>query len=255
VTNLIVLRASPDWMRFDLDASRPWLRSVGLAEDLLTRFVPLWDTHFAVDYRSFRSAMKALSLETYRAVKDAALVEEGGVPGDLPAQAQIVFVDDDDWLSPDLFERVAIPANTDGLLWGSVRVGGVFPWTRTADLDRTVQKRPIGSRIYTNNYMVTAGAIARFGRDALFEHTDAQRLFRSGAFAAAISPLYLSAAVKHPCCTLSAKALIDDPDFLRDPRGHIAALIPTLVPPDYAPDLAWLAEPLARFRALLQTAL
>jgi hypothetical protein len=252
VTNLIVLRASPDWMRFDLAASRPWLRSVGLAEDLLTRFVPLWDAHFAVDYRSFRTAMKALALDSYRAVDGAMLVEGGGVPDGLPPEAQIVFVDDDDWLAPDLFARAAIPADADGLSWGSMRVGHVFPWTRTADPARTVQRRPIGARIYTNNYMVTADAIARFGQPALFEHTEAQHLFRSGRFVAASSPLYLSAAVKHPCCTLSARALIDDPDFLRDPRGHIAALIPTLEPPDADADLHWIAAPLARFRALLQ---
>src|ERR1700749_259564 len=102
--NLLILRASPDWASFDIERSRDFLKSLRLPEALIVEFAALWGRHFKVDYRGVRGELKALALETYNAVRDAALVRHQDWDGTAPDGGRIAFVDDDDWMAPGLFE-------------------------------------------------------------------------------------------------------------------------------------------------------
>ena len=126
-TNLLILRASPDWNTFDMESSRGFLRSLHLPEDLVIEFAALWEKHFKADYRSVRAQLKALALQTYGEVRQASLLRHEEWDGMGQPGGRVAFVDDDDWMSPSLFE--SLPAATsaeDGVRWGSLRLGRNF---------------------------------------------------------------------------------------------------------------------------------
>src|ERR1700761_9363980 len=102
--NLLVLRASPDWSTFDIESSRVFLRSLRLREEIIIEFAALWERHFKVNYRDVRAQLKAIALETYKAVRQASLVRHQDWDGSAPFDGRIAFVDDDDWMAPALFE-------------------------------------------------------------------------------------------------------------------------------------------------------
>jgi hypothetical protein len=249
-TNLyIALRASPHWRSFDIEETRPFLRRVGLPDTLLVDFVAVWDATFTLDYRSLRAAFKDLSLASYDAVSGAERIDGAALRGlALGAEDRVVFVYDDDWLAPDLLARLPAPAGEDGLRWGSLRVGLAF--------DATVPNigfcdaRPLSPIVYTNNYAVTGAELAKAGLDAVFEHTDADAAFRRPDYAVANVPAWLSCALKHPCSTVSAKALMAG-GFFADPVSpvlHFKSLLAAAAPP---PGADWLAGPLAGLRAVM----
>jgi len=251
--NLLVLRASPDWTSFDIERSRPFLKALRLPEDIIVAFAALWDRHFKVDYRGVRAQLKALALETYDAVRQAALVRHQDWDGSAPPGGRICFVDDDDWMAPNLFESLRAPASgEDGVLWGSLRLGRVFAPDGYAV--PIVQHRPLDHIVYTNNYAVTARALQRLGRTALFEHDAAQRSFDRPDFVIAASRQYLSCAVKHPCCTMSVNYLMSQESFRADPRREMAAFVAGLEALALDGLEPWLRGPFTRFRRVMADA-
>lgn len=251
--NLLILRASPDWSTFDIERSRDFLRRLRLPEDLVIEFAALWERHFKVDYRSVRAQLKALALQTYNDVRQASLLRHEEWHGDGQPDGRVAFVDDDDWLSPGLFE--SLPATTsgeEGVRWGSLRLGRVFASNGYAE--PPIQRRPLDRVVYTNNYAVTARALRRLGRAALFEHDAAQKSFDQPDFTLVTSEKYLSCAVKHPCCTMSANYLMSLDDFRSDPRREMSKFMESL----YAMPLdgmeEWLKEPFALFRRVMTDA-
>jgi hypothetical protein len=251
--NLLVLRASPDWATFDIERSRDFLKALRLPEDLVIEFAALWARHFKVDYRDVRAQLKAIALETYNAVRQAALVPHQDWDGSASADGRIAFVDDDDWMAPDLFERLPAPiAGEDGVRWGSLRLGRVFgPDGYAVPI---VQRRPLDRVVYTNNYAVTAKALRRFGRAALFEHDAGQRSFDQADFALTASQHYLSCAVKHPCCTMSVNYLMSQPSFRADPRKEMTDFMAALDAMRLDDRDAWLSEPFDQFRRMMADA-
>jgi hypothetical protein len=251
--NLLVLRASPDWVTFDLESSRDFLRSLRLPDDLVIAFAALWDRHFKVDYRGVRAQLKAIALETYNAVRDAALVRHQDWDGGVPDGGWIAFVDDDDWMAPGLFEDLPAAApGVDGVRWGSLRLGRVFAADGYAV--PIIQRRPLDRIVYTNNYAGTSKALRRLGRAALFEHDAAQRSFDAPDFALAASQRYLSCAVKHPCCTMSVNYLMSQPDFRADPRREMTDFMATLDAMRVEDMDAWLQTPFRQFRRVMADA-
>jgi hypothetical protein len=251
--NLLILRASPDWSTFDIERSREFLKALRLPEDLVIAFAALWDRHFKVDYRGVRAQLKALALETFNAVRQASFVRHQDWDGNAPPDGRVAFIDDDDWMAPGLFESLPTPAaSEDGVRWGSVRLGRLFaPNSYGGPI---IERRPIDRIVYTNNYAVTARALRRLGRAALFEHDAAQRSFDRPDFVLAASPQYLSCAVKHPCCTLSVNYFMSQDGFRADPRREMADFMAGLdtLPLDSLED--WLRQPFARFRQVMADA-
>ena len=251
--NLLILRASPDWNTFDLESSRGFLKSLHLPEDLVIEFAALWDKHFKVDYRSVRKQLKTLALQTYDEVRQASLLRHEEWDGKRPPGGRVAFVDDDDWMSPGLFE--SLPATTseeDGVRWGSLRLGRIFALNGYAE--PPIQRRPLDRIVYTNNYAVTARALRRLGRAAVFEHDAAQKSFDQPDFTLVTSEKYLSCAVKHPCCTMSANYLMSLDDFRSDPRREMSAFMESLnvVPREGMEE--WMRKPFAQFRQVMTDA-
>ena len=251
--NLLILRASPDWNTFDIERSRGFLRALRLPEDLVIDFAALWQKHFKVDYRSVRAQLKTLALQTYDDVRQASLLRHEEWDGEGQPDGRVAYVDDDDWMSPSLFE--CLPATTsgeDGVRWGSLRLGRVFGPNGYAE--PAIQRRPLDRIVYTNNYAVTARALRRLGRAALFEHDAAQKSFDRPGFALGTSEKYLSCAVKHPCCTMSINYLMSREDFRSDPRREISKFMESVyaMPLDIMDE--WLKKPFVQFRQVMSDA-
>jgi hypothetical protein len=251
--NLLILRASPDWNTFDIEQSRGFLRSLRLPEDLIIEFAALWGKHFKVDYRSVRAQLKTLALQTYGEVRQASLLRHEEWDGNGEPGGRVAFVDDDDWMSPGLFE--SLPATTpgeDGVRWGSLRLGRGFAPDGYAE--PPIQRRPLDRIVYTNNYAVTAPALARLGPDAFFAHDAAQKSFDRPDFTLVASEQYLSCAVKHPCCTMSANYLMSREDFRSDPRREMSKFVETISAMRLDGMEEWLRKPFAQFRQVMTDA-
>lgn len=252
--NLLILRASPDWLTFDLESSRDFLRPFGLPENLIIDFATLWKNHFKLDYCSVRAQLKALALETYAGVRRASLLRHQDWDGRLGPDRWVAFVDDDDWMSPGLFENLPSAVfGRDGVRWGSLRVGRLFAPNGYGE--PIIQRRTLDSTVYTNNYAVSAAALGRLGRTALFEHDAAQRAFDRADFALIPCEKYLSCAVKHPCCTMSANYLMKLEGFRSDPRREMSLFMDAVdaVRLDAMDD--WVRQPFAQFRAIMADAI
>lgn len=251
--NLLILRSSPDWTTFDVESSRGFLRSIGRPEDLIIEFAALWSRYFKVDYRSIRAQLKTLALQTYREVRHASLVRNEEWDGATESDRWVAFVDDDDWMCPALFESLpTATSGTEGARWGSWRLGRVFVPNGYAG--PIIQRRPLNRNIYTNNYAVTLRALRRFGRAAVFEHWTAQHTFDRRDFALAGSDQYLSCAVKHPLCTVSAEYLMSLESFRSDPRQEMAHFMASLDGMHLDDMEEWLRRPFTQFREVMTDA-
>jgi hypothetical protein len=240
-------------MNYNIESSRDFLRARNLPEELVIEFAALWNVHFKVDYRSVRAQLKALALRTYKEVRGAVFLRHEEWDGSGDPEGLVAFVDDDDWMSPGLFE--SLPARTsgeEGVLWGGLRLGRVF--AANGYSQPIIQRRPLDHIVYTNNYAVTPRALHRLGNAALFEHFVAQAAFDQPDFALSTSEMYLSCAVKHPCCTVSAKYLMSLDNFRADPRREMSRFIEA-VGATRLDDLAeWLREPFVHFREVMADA-
>jgi len=251
--NLLILRASPDWINFDINNSRLFLRSTGLPEDLVIEFSSLWDRHFKIDYRNVRAQLKTLAFETFNAVRHASLLRNEEWDGTGKPGGRVTFVDDDDWMSPGLFE--SLPTTTcgeEGVRWGSLRLGRIF--AANGYTVPIIQRRPLNRIVYTNNYAVTARSLRRRGRFSFFGHDAAQYTFDQPDFALITSENYLSCAVKHPCCTMSANYLMSLESFRADPQREMLDFMESLAAayPDSIEE--WLRKPFTRFREIMADA-
>jgi hypothetical protein len=251
--NLIILRSSPDWINFDLESSRAFLKSSGLPENLVIDFAALWNRHFKVDYCSVRAQLKELALQTFKDVREASFLYHEMWDESEECEGRIAFVDDDDWMSPELFE--SLPEKTsgeDGVRWGGLRLGRVF--AANGYSEPIIQWRPLNRIVYTNNYAVTSRAVNRLGSAALFEHGAAQAAFDQPDFALVTSDIYLSCAVKHPCCTSWANNLMPIDGFRVDPRRELSRFMDAVDAMRVEDTPMWLREPFAGFRQIMAEA-
>jgi hypothetical protein len=267
-SNYVVVRHSPDWLSFDPEASRAYCLSNRMPETLIIDFMAIWDAAVAIDYRRFRFRLKEIAQQTLVSVEGGRIIGDAAfrqltLAGEVPPDALVVFIDDDDWLAPHLFSRLrelaVAGAGVDGFRWGSVRLGRDFKWTLDADanfaLHPTVALRPIDQRtIYTNNYAVSGAALGRLGIDALCEDFDAHEQLDSGRFAPATVAQYLSCANKHPASTLAAYFLLGSENFRRDPRADIGRWSEGVMSVPLPVDLAWMEAPRQQLAALLADA-
>jgi hypothetical protein len=238
--NFIVLRQSPDWLTFDLDATRSFCTRVGVPENMIIDFVKQWDSTLNLDYRKFRHAMKQITLSSIAACSDSALVSSADLRA-LNERDLIYFTDDDDWVMPDLFAVLHSYDIQDGFLWGSIRVGPG---------PAVVEKRAFSNTIYTNNYCVTGRVVRRLGLDAVFEHSGANNNFNSGLFAPTKIERYLSCANKHPCCTVNIK---HDPDF--DLCVGMARFLEQLSNPTFDEETSWARPYISELKRTVSAAL
>jgi hypothetical protein len=253
--NYLVLRNSPNWLSYNDRQSRDFCTRFALPENTIIDFIAMWDAALDVDYRLFRHIMKGTSLANFRQVHDSIFLEHVDFramalePDDL-----IVFVDDDDWLAPDLFTHLRDAPGQDGAKWGSVRVGPVFSHSPETPAHGVLYDRPIDDVLYTNNYATTGHSLIRLGLEQLFEHRDAQRQFDVGAYRPNTVPQYLSAANKHPCSTMAVLFFLSFEPFRRDPRTEISRFAEALARSSPEPNVHWIAEPFQKLHDLVEAA-
>jgi hypothetical protein len=254
--NYVVLRNSPDWLSYSNQQSRDFCVRFALPENTIIDFISIWDVALDVDYRHFRHTTKDTALANFRQVRDSIFLEYADLRAvALESDDLVVFVDDDDWLAPDLFIRLREASDThDGAKWGSIRVGPVFSHSPETQTHGIFHARPIDRIIYTNNYAVTGRALMRLGVEQVFEHRDAQRQFDAGTYRPKTVPQYLSAANKHPCSTMAALFFLSSEPFRRDPRGEISRFADALAQPSPEPNPQWIAEPVRKLHSLLEAA-
>jgi hypothetical protein len=229
---------------------------MGFSELSLVPLIEFWNSSLSLTYQEFRDRLQQTSLSNYRSVNNSHCLSAEEFRGLTPdADDLVVFVDDDDWLSPDLFGRLQSGLdNSDGAIWGSVRIGIDFGSPPGARPEDVFQLRPIDRLIYTNNYAVTGRALHRLGYDALFEHGAAQAEFDGGSFQPVTVPEYLSVANKHPCCLMAAGPLLGSPLFITDPRAVLAQFAGALEAVEPPPGLEWITTPLQALISLVKAA-
>jgi hypothetical protein len=249
MTDHVVCRASPDWPSFDLEETRPFLR--GWADEtLIIDFVTLWDGTFGVDYRSLRQRLKVLSLENFAQVQEAQVTPLADFDaGAVSPDDRIVFIDDDDWLTPDLFARLG-DAPAEAWVWGSVRIGLDFG-APVPEQGEVLTLRPVDGYCYTNNYAVSGALLARHGLDALLNHGEASGRLAEAASRTQRLESHLSCTVKHPCSSVAVKAFMARSEFHADPRPAVRAFVEGLGRA-WAPEAAAWVEPwLDRLRRIM----
>jgi hypothetical protein len=254
--NYVVLRNSPNWLSYDDQQSREFCARFELPENTILDFISIWDAALDVDYRHFRHVMKDTAVANFRQVHGSIFLEHADFRAIMPEPDDlVVFVDDDDWLAPDLFKCLRdASGNDDGAKWGSIRVGPVFSHSPATQTHGVLYARPLDQVLYTNNYAITGRALMRVGVEQLFEHRDAQRQFDVGAYSPKTVPQYLSAANKHPCSTMAALFFLDFEPFRRDPRAEISRFADALAQSSSEPNTPWIAEPVRKLHRLVDAA-
>ena len=201
MANLIVLRQSPDWRSFDIEATRLFCAKLDLPEDMIVEFAEIWDSQMALSFLEYRQAIKEIAMDGVRDCKDAVIIDYKTFEDSKPKDGDtIYFTDDDDWVSPNIFGAINSHGVKDLLVWGSVYVGQMYFNTPQAKMeDPVVALRPLRSDIvYTNNYALASSTVRRLGLKAVLAHEDAQVALNAGRVKANALDLYLTAANKHP---------------------------------------------------------
>jgi hypothetical protein len=234
----IVLRPCPDWKNLTPAAfreqSRQYCRSVKRPPEQVNESVAVWDSTFGVSYLETRQAMKDISLANFRAVRDSRMIDLEQVTAEGAEPGIYQFIDDDDWISPDILSRLNASVRTDrrAYLWGSVIFGG---FSKVA-----VELRQFDGFCYTNNYALDYSYFS--GRPdllaAVSQHMDAEENIPKREFCEVRE--YLSVTNKNPSSTIFLEYT------LKKKRGGSAGLAKAvanfykrLEHLNAPPDLAW----------------
>ena len=167
----------------------------GLPAEQVNMTVDLWDNTFRRSYCSVRQALKDLALENLRNIQGSDLITMDALTEVAVVDSHYyLFIDDDDWLCPDIVGRlpVSLDDEIDGIVWGSVAFG--------THKKKAIQARAIDGFCYTNNYAVIGRALKQSllnGRSPA-QHWDAESLLKGRS---RIIDQYLSVTNKSPSST------------------------------------------------------
>lgn len=152
----LVERQTVDWLALDDDAfyaqSVAFCRLWGKPDDFIWRLKLLWDQTFVLSYCETRERLKRIAHRNWQAAYGLSAIpfqHYQNVP--LLPEAWYLFVDDDDWVSPDLVALLCaqpVLSSCDAVLWRATNIGSpqqadaVFTWG-------------LNGRVMTNNYAVS----------------------------------------------------------------------------------------------------
>lgn len=211
--NSIIERQSPDWNSPDFDADKAATllatrfygnSAEGIRHAAYTReLYALWDCCFSIPLSHCRNFLKELAHQNWRQVKNCQrLFHEAGYQEISKTifgkYGWILFTDDDDWFSPDVFthiERLISQETAICVLWNRVRFDGqltVTPLSPTTDF-------PLYA--YTNNYAVRSDTF-QTGSDvpSVMQHGFANSMIEAKLWHVFFAPgATLSVTNKSPC--------------------------------------------------------
>jgi len=190
---------------------------------LIIDFARLWDASMRFDYREYRQQIKNLALNNAANCDDANILNYSNyLKHDRSPDSWYYFTDDDDWISPEAFSYLK-GLNSEAAVWGSIYIGQLYTDSETAKAaDQVVNFRDFNPTIfYTNNYALKGSTLDRVGDDKLVEHYDAQASYDRGEVHPFKIDAYLSAANKHPCCTMAILYNIKSEVYRRDMKGAL----------------------------------
>lgn len=244
--NYIVQRSRMDWPNFDVEVSKKFCVAASLPENTVVDFVRLWDRYFSIDFRTVRHEIQEMSLGNIKAIEESILItieefDDLRLSRAIQPDDMALFIDDDDWVAPDIFTKLNIETRHAGVIWGSVFLGRYAVDTHFEKAGGPVlQKRIQDKNVYTNNYAVSGRAILECWGDRDYrEHIVADAAEKSGKWCPTIVSDYLSIANKHPCCTVSAYVNMVSADFRADPRPFVKKYAFDLEQVDTPPELLW----------------
>ena len=173
---VIAVRQSPDWSTIDRDdffrQSREFCQYAEFPLDMIERYVDLWDRTFLTPYFETRERIKKIAAANWASLQDAQVLMSSLQPDDLPDDAWVAFVDDDDWFKPEIASLLPDAEDLDGVVWQHSRAG----WTDGTD---AVTIRPETGYCYTNNYAVSARYLKNHDVEVVFQHLDANEAFKT----------------------------------------------------------------------------
>jgi len=191
-TIFIRLRQSPCWdtlsrSQFQHQAQE-FCKLIGRPRDLVIDIADLWDATFDIKYVEARSRIKAIATENLAAVANAELTSSQ--KPDTGRAGVFLFIDDDDWLCPNLAVYLSqFPIDDiDGFRWPSL----AFDPSKECSLFT----RPLPRRVYSNNYAVTSRYFHTHSLHAVDQHWRANETFKTLEIAQL--PRNLSISNRHP---------------------------------------------------------
>lgn len=151
---VIVKRRTLNWANIDFPAfkeeSKSFCRNWGQPEDYAYRLAQLWDQTFTHGYFETRHRLKLIAEQNLDSLTDAH-ISTWSKDREIPLlDAPYVFIDDDDWFSPELPRVLNLLSrdNFDIVLWRATNIGSpnqvlpIFYWGRNG-------------RCMTHNYAVS----------------------------------------------------------------------------------------------------
>jgi hypothetical protein len=198
---IIVQRQTLDWASMTealyQKASVPFCRLWEKPDDYMSHLVHLWNQTFEYDYFRLRHAIKAMANKQNQSIANSVFVpfaDYQNIPED---GAIYTFVDDDDWLSPDL--GLILTANNlqqhDAAIWKTCTLGGprsehpLFFWG-------------LNGRCMTNNYAVNGRWLNQLDNLArVCQHRKAYHTLPT--LSTTLIDAWLSITNKSPCSSVS----------------------------------------------------
>ena len=233
--NVIVERQSPDWgsQTFNskeasaliarrLRGGTPQEEAFG-SQTLALH--DLWARCFTVSFAACRLFLKEIAHETWQKVNDCNGIfseqqHEIVSASVLGGSGWVLFTDDDDWYSPNVFKRIAeakAPSDANCILWNRVRFNGIISTNPIVPTDQF----PLWA--YTNNYAVRANLYAAGESvSAVMQHGLANRMVEQKTWKICILPhAGLSVTNKSPCSWNSLNQAATSPE----PAKHLVGLV------------------------------
>jgi hypothetical protein len=254
VSMVVVQRQTVDWSGMTLAAfreqSRAFCKLWGKPQDYVWQLRELWDNTFDISYLQTRAALKSLAEAQLAKARGIAFVPYADYRNLPRVNAPYLFIDDDDWVAPDiaLHRTVFDEQSAFAWLWRTVSVGSpqqphpVFVWG-------------LNGRCMTNNYAVNGqwlwDAEDHFAQ--VVQHSSAAQMLAKMVDVPQLD-IVITATNKSPCSSVSLD---------RGLRGELhSTRLVTLVEQFLAKmaqlrvdDLHaahWLAEPIAQTVALFE---
>ena len=261
---IFALRESPDWaalaayhaagLPIDPDRyARP--RNIPSFPPDIVDLIARWDRFAAIPFFACRVELKAIAATTLAAVTGAETIPHTALQAHLAthplANGLLFFCDDDDWFAPNLLSTLPeIPADTDAVVFPLARLAvESFTIARPGDEPGTRVIDPIGPvhpfvlRYHTNNYALTARALAKSIPATLIEHRQASDTADRLAFTDLHCPHIVAVTSKTPCSASLLSTVVADADRF---QAYITHYLKSLKHLPIPPSHAWLRDPLWR---------